>query len=60
MVKVEQDKTKMVEAHVAELAKLCRDLDLEMCSYIEYHQTVHRQHHELHEIVASSFSEVRV
>jgi hypothetical protein len=60
MVKVEQDKTKMVEAHVAELAKLCRDLDLEMRSYIEYRQTVRRRHHELHEIGASSFSEVRV
>jgi hypothetical protein len=41
--KAEQDKTKLAEDHVAELTKLHADLDLETCSYTEYHQNVCRQ-----------------
>jgi chromosome segregation ATPase len=56
---LEQDKSKLVEAHVAELTKLCDDLDVEMCSSTKYCQDVRRQLHELHEAVASSFDEVK-
>jgi hypothetical protein len=37
MEKAEQERTKLAEAHAAELAKLCEDLDLETRSYAEYH-----------------------
>jgi predicted nucleic acid-binding Zn-ribbon protein len=57
--RVEQEKVKLAEAHAVEVAKLCGDLDLEMHSYIEYRQTVHRRLRELHEIKASSFDEVQ-
>jgi hypothetical protein len=58
--KAEQEEMKLAEAHAAELAKLRGDLDLETHSYTEYHQTMRRQLHELHETVASSFDEVKV
>jgi hypothetical protein len=58
--KVEQEKAKLVKAHAVEVAKLHGDLDLEMHSYTEYRQTVHRRLHKLHETVASSFDEVQV
>jgi hypothetical protein len=48
-----------VEAYVAQLAKLCGDLDLEAHSYTEYHQTVCHRLCELHETVALSFDEVK-
>jgi hypothetical protein len=48
-----------VKAHAVEVAKLHGDLDLEMHSYTEYRQTVHRRLHKLHETVASSFDEVQ-
>jgi hypothetical protein len=57
--KAKQDKTKLAEAHAAELTNLCADLDLETCSYIECRQNVHRQLCELHKYVASSFDEVK-
>jgi hypothetical protein len=50
---------KLVEAHAVELAKLRGDLDLEMRSYTEYHQTVSRRLRELHEALASSFDKVK-
>jgi hypothetical protein len=58
--KAEHEKTKLMEAHVVEVAKLRTDLDLETWSYTKYHQTVHRQLRELHKAVASSFEEVNV
>jgi predicted nuclease with TOPRIM domain len=57
--KVEQEKAKLAEAHAAEVAKLCGDLDLETCSYMKYHQTLRHRLHELHKIVTSSFVEVQ-
>jgi predicted nuclease with TOPRIM domain len=44
--KAEQDKTKLVEAHVVEIAKLHVDLDLEIHSYTEYHQNVRCRLHQ--------------
>jgi hypothetical protein len=58
--KVERDKAKLAEAHAVEFARLRGDLDLETHNYAEYRQTVHRRLHELHEIIASSFDEVKV
>jgi hypothetical protein len=43
MEKAKQEKTKLAEAHTAEHAKLCGDLDLETHNYMEYHQTMHRR-----------------
>jgi hypothetical protein len=60
MEKAEKKKTKLAEAQAAELAKLHGDLDLETRSYMEYHQTLHRRLHKLHETVASAFDEVKV
>jgi uncharacterized coiled-coil protein SlyX len=57
--RAQQDKTRLVEAYVVELAKLHGDLDLETSNYIEYHQTVRHRLRELHEIVALSFDEVK-
>jgi hypothetical protein len=57
--KAEQEKTQLVEAHAAELAKPHNDLNLETRSYMEYRQTMRRRLCELHEIVASSFDEVK-
>jgi predicted nuclease with TOPRIM domain len=54
--KVEQEKVNLAEAHVAEVAKICGDLDLETRSYMEYRQTVR---HRFHETVALSFDEVQ-
>jgi hypothetical protein len=59
MEKVKQEKTKLVEAHAVDLAKLHGDLDLETRTYTEYCQTVHHRLRELHETVASSFDEVK-
>jgi hypothetical protein len=55
--KAKQEKANHVEAHAAEVANLRGDLDLQMCSYTEYH--LHRWLHEHHEIVASSFVDVK-
>jgi hypothetical protein len=57
--KVEQEKAKLAEAHVVEVAKLRGDLDLEMHSYTKYCQTMRHWVHDIHEIVASSFDEVQ-
>jgi hypothetical protein len=57
--KAEQEKMKLAEAHVSELNKLHEDFDLEICSYTKYHQNVRCRLHELHEMVASSFDEVK-
>jgi uncharacterized coiled-coil protein SlyX len=57
--KVKHGKNKLAEAHATELTKLHTDLDLETRSYIEYRQNVRRQLRELHEVVASSFEEVK-
>jgi hypothetical protein len=43
-----------------EVAKLRGDLDLEVHSYTEYHQTVHHRLREVHKTVASLFDEVQV
>jgi hypothetical protein len=51
---------KLAEAHVAELIKLRDDLDLEARCYTEYRQDVCRLLRKLHEMVASSFGEVKV
>jgi hypothetical protein len=58
--RAEQGKTKLVEAHAVELAKLRGDLDLETRSYTEYRQTMRRWLRELHEALASSFDKVKV
>jgi hypothetical protein len=42
-----------------EVAKLHGDLDLEVHSYTEYHQTMCHRLREVHEIVPSSFDEVQ-
>jgi hypothetical protein len=55
----EREKMELVETHATELAKLWGDMDLETHSYTEYLQNVHRQLHELHKMVASSFNEVQ-
>jgi hypothetical protein len=57
--KVEQEKVKLMEAHMMEVAKLHGDMDLETRSYMEYHQIVRHWLCELHEIVASSFDEIQ-
>jgi hypothetical protein len=57
--RAEHEKIKLAEAHAAEVTKLRTDLDLETQSYTEYRQTVHRRLHNLHEVVASSFEEVK-
>jgi hypothetical protein len=57
--KAKWEKTTLVETHAAELPKLRGDLDLETHSYTEYRQNVRRRLRELHETVASSFSEVQ-
>jgi hypothetical protein len=59
MEKAEQERTKLAEAHAADIAKLHRDFDLETRNYTEYRQTVCRQLCELHETVASAFDEVQ-
>jgi hypothetical protein len=58
--RAEHDKTKLAEAHAAEVTKLHANLDLETYSYAEYRQNVHHRLHELLEAVASSFEEVKV
>jgi hypothetical protein len=57
--KSEHDKTKLVEAHADGLTNLRADFDLETHSYTEYHQNVRRRLCELHEVVGSSFEEVK-
>jgi hypothetical protein len=57
--KAEQEKIKLAEAHAAKLTKLHNDLNLETRSYTEYCQNVRRRLRELHEVVASSFDEVK-
>jgi hypothetical protein len=57
--KAEQENTELAKTHVAELYKLRGYLDLETRSYTEYRQNVCRRLHELHEMVASSFDEVK-
>jgi hypothetical protein len=59
MEKAEQEKAKLAEAHVEDVDKLCGYLDLETCSYMEYHQTVRRRLRKLNETVALSFDEVK-
>jgi hypothetical protein len=51
--------TEKAEREKTELARLRGDLDLETRSYTEYHLDVHCRLHELHEVVASSFGEVK-
>jgi CRISPR/Cas system CMR-associated protein Cmr5 small subunit len=57
--RAEHEKTKLAEAHAAEVTKLRADLDLETWSYTKYHQTVRRCLRDLHEAVSSSFEEVK-
>jgi hypothetical protein len=57
--KAKQENEKLVEAQAVELTNLCGDLDLETYGYTKYHQTVRRRLHKLHEMVASSFDEVK-
>jgi hypothetical protein len=57
--RVEHEKAKLAEAHVAEVTKLHEDLDLEAQSYTEYRQTIRRWFRDLHEAVCSSFEEVK-
>jgi hypothetical protein len=58
--KVEREMTELVETHATELARLRGDLDLEThSSYTNYRLNVCRRLRELHEIVASSFVEVK-
>jgi hypothetical protein len=54
-----QDKTDLLKAHATELTKLRDDLDLEICSYIEYCQTMYRWLRDLHKMVVSSFDKVK-
>jgi hypothetical protein len=57
--KAEREKVELIETHATELAKLRGDLDLETCSYTEYHKSVCRWLCELHKTVASSFNVVQ-
>jgi hypothetical protein len=45
--KTDQERAQLAETQ-AELGKLCDDLDLETCSYTEYHQNVRGQLCDLH------------
>jgi hypothetical protein len=56
--KMEQEKMQLVEAQ-AKLAQLRDDLDLETCSYMKYHQNVCSRLCGLHEMLASSFDEIK-
>jgi uncharacterized coiled-coil protein SlyX len=56
---LEQDMAKLPEVNAAEVTKLRDDLDLEMLSYTECHQNVWCRLHEIQEMVASSFDEVK-
>jgi uncharacterized coiled-coil protein SlyX len=57
--RAKHEKTKLAEAHAVEVTKLRVDLDLETRSYKEYRQTVRRWLCDHHEVVASSFEEVK-
>jgi uncharacterized protein YhaN len=56
--KTYQERAQLAETQ-AELRKLYDDLDLETCSYTEYHQNVRGRHCDLHQALASSFDEVK-
>jgi hypothetical protein len=58
--RAKHEKTKLAVAHAAEVTKLRANLDLETRSYTEYCQTIRHQLRDLHEVVASSFEEVKV
>jgi hypothetical protein len=57
--RAEHEKAKLAEAHAVEITKLREDLDLETHSDTEYRHTIRRWLHDLHEVVASSFEEVK-
>jgi hypothetical protein len=57
--KMEREKMELAEAHTTELAKVQGELDQETRNYADYHLNVQHHLHRLHEIVASTFDEVR-
>jgi hypothetical protein len=57
--KMEQDWVELTEDHATELAMVQGELDQEMRNYTDYRLNVRRHLHHLHEIVASTFDEVR-
>jgi hypothetical protein len=57
--KVEQEKTNLVEAHVAKVAKIQEELNKETRNYTDYRRNMHRHLRKLHEVVAPSFEEVK-
>jgi hypothetical protein len=58
--KTEWERTELAEAHATELAKVQGELDQETQNYTDYRLNVSRHLCHLHEIMASSFDEVRV
>jgi predicted nuclease with TOPRIM domain len=56
--KVEQEKTELAEAHLEKLAKVKEELDQETQGYTNYHLNVRGCLRQLHEVVASTFSEL--
>jgi hypothetical protein len=57
--RAKHEKTKVAEAHAADVTKLHVDLDLETQSYTEYRQTVYYRLRNLHKVVALLFEEVK-
>jgi hypothetical protein len=57
--RAEHEKAKLEKTHIAKVTQLRENLDLEARSYTEYRQTICRRLHNLDEVVASSFEEVK-
>jgi hypothetical protein len=58
-LKHEKESIMLAEAHAIEATKIQGELNVETRSYADYHMNVHRCLHGLHELVASSFDEVK-
>jgi hypothetical protein len=57
--KAEQEKAELTEAHAVELGGMKEELDRETQDYMDYRLNVRRCLRGLHEVVASSFREVK-
>jgi seryl-tRNA synthetase len=59
VVRTEQEKVEVAVAHVTDLAMVKKELDKETQDYTKYRLNVRRCLRGLHEVVASSFGEVK-
>jgi hypothetical protein len=59
VVKTEQKKAELMEAHAVELAEVKEYLEREMQDCKDYHLNIQRHLRGLHEVVASSLGEVK-